>query len=265
MRYSGMKKSRSLCMLITRPAHQATELSKKIAQQGGIPILFPTIVIKTLNPGKKIEIIKTADFIIFLSPNGVMTALPFCKKLLLQERSHFKILAVGPSTASVLTENNLSVDAQPMTDFNSEGLLALPELQALQQKNIILFQGEKGRSHLAEVLMQRGAKVEVIPTYRRVCPNSSDVNVPAIEHIDLILCTSTTGIANLVTLLYPYWKSALFKQQLVVISPRIARFAEEMGFVKKSLIADNASDESILRCLFSYTEKSPWNLSPRKN
>lgn len=230
-----------------------------------MPILLPTIAIEAIDPGEKIKKIKTADLIIFLSPNGVTTALPFCKKLLLQEQSHFKILTVGPSTAKVLIKNNLSVDALPTTEFNSEGLLTLPQLQRLQQKNIILFQGEKGRSHLAEVLMQRGAKVEIIPTYRRVCPNSADVNIPTLEHIDLILCTSTTGIANLVTLLYPYWKSALFKQQLVVISPRIAHFAEERGFVKKSLIADNASDEAILRCLFSYAEKSLWNLSPRKN
>lgn len=259
-----MKPLNSLRVLITRPAHQATDLCKHIAQYGGIPIRFPTVAIKIIDPGNKVEKINTADFVVFLSPNGVTTALPFCTELLQQARPRFKLLAVGPSTAQTLADNHFTVDYLPKTTFNSEGLSALPILQAIEDKNVLIFQGEQGRSHLAEVLTQRGAKIELITTYQRICPSILDLSIPLVNQVDILLSTSTTGIENLVTLLYPYWKSALFAKPLVVVSPRVAQFAQQIGFVKKPLIADNASDQAILHCLFSYTEKSLWNPSPNK-
>lgn len=259
-----MKTLHSLRVLITRPAHQAKDLCQQIAQHGGIPLCFPTVAIEVVDPGKKVEKINTAALIIFLSPNGVMTALPFCATRLQQARAQFKLLAVGPSTAQALADHHFTVDFLPSTEFNSEGLSALPILQTIQEKNILLFQGDSGRSYLGDVLAQRGAKVERITTYRRIYPSVLDSARPQSDQVDILLGTSTTGIENLVTLLYPYWQSALFEKPLVVVSPRIAQFAQQIGFVKKVLIADNASDPAILDCLFSYTEKSLWNPSPNK-
>jgi uroporphyrinogen-III synthase len=259
-----MKTLNSLRILITRPAHQAKDLCQYIAQHGGIPIRFPTVAIVLIDPGEKIEKIRTADFIIFLSPNGVTTALPFCTTLLQHARARFKLLAVGPSTAQALADNHFVVDHLPSSEFNSEGLCALPILQRIQEKNILIFQGETGRTHLAETLTQRGAHIDTITTYQRICPSVLDLSPPQVDQVDILLGTSVTGIENLVTLLYPYWQSALFEKPLVVISPRIAQFAQQIGFVKKVLIADNASDQAILHCLFSYTEKSLWNPSRNK-
>ena len=59
---------------------------------------------------------------------------------------------------------------------NSEGLLALPELQTVQNKKIIIFAGEAGKTVLAKTLQQRGAIVKMAYTHKRVLPNDKKID-----------------------------------------------------------------------------------------
>jgi uroporphyrinogen-III synthase len=57
--------------------------------------------------------------------------------------------------------------AMPTNSFDSEGLLALPELQAVQHQHLMIVRGEGGRDLIASTLQQRGAHIHIAECYRR--------------------------------------------------------------------------------------------------
>ena len=229
-----MKSLLDLKILITRPAHQAHELAIKIRLSNGIAICFPSLEIAP-TPIKPLTLalkkLPTYDFVLFISPNAVFkTAYPIHK-------------------------------LYPEKDFSGTGLLTLPALQDLRQKKILILKGQGGRLYLAKELKSRGAHVNRLNVYKRQLPDPAKNNIPDKNAVDVIICTSNSGLKNLVHLLYPIWQDILFEKQLLVISPRIADSAKKLGFVKSPLISDNASNTAILQTLFSWREQSTWNHS----
>ncbi|MGH8671002.1 MAG: uroporphyrinogen-III synthase, partial [Burkholderiales bacterium] len=70
-------------VVVTRPAHQAQELCRMIAQAGGIPIRFPVLEIldaEDLCPlNALIDRLEEFDIAIFISPNAVNKAMNLIK------------------------------------------------------------------------------------------------------------------------------------------------------------------------------------------
>jgi uroporphyrinogen-III synthase len=257
-----MKSLLDLKTLITRPAHQAHELAIQIKRANGIAICFPTLEIAP-TPIKPLilalEKLLIYDFILFISPNAVFKAAHPIHKLWPDWPSQVKTVATGPGTVLALKQHKLPTDYYPEKDFNGSGLLALPALQDLKRKKILILKGQGGRLYLAKELKSRGAHVNHLNVYKRQLPDPDKNNIPDKNAADVIICTSNSGLKNLVRLLYPSWQNILFEKQLLVISPRIADSAKKLGFVKSPLISDNASNTAILQTLFSWREQFIWN------
>ena len=66
---------------------------------------------------------------------------------------------------------------------------------------------------------------------------------------DLILINSTQSLANLSGLFSGRNTKKLYKQQLLVVSPRLVDEVEQAGFEKKPLVADNATDQAVLETI----------------
>ena len=250
------KMLKRLKILITRPKHQTEKLSAAIQKQGGIAISFPTLEIKAVNTNNALnylENIKHYNFIIFLSPNAVVTTTTYIQKIYPVWPAQTKIIAIGPGTANALQQKGLPVDYFPEKNFSSEGLLALLPFQHPKQKKILILQGENGRGYLDKALEKKGAHVTTVNVYQRQCPQVAKTCIPY-PSVNVIVCTSNEGLKNLVTLLHPHWHTALFAKQLLVVSPRIADYAKKLGFVKSPLISDNASNEAILQTLLAYAK-----------
>ncbi|WP_342219944.1 uroporphyrinogen-III synthase [Rickettsiella endosymbiont of Miltochrista miniata] len=255
-----------LRVLITRSAHQGKELVTQTQNYGGLAIHFPTLeIIRTKNI-KKVELrikkLKEYDFVIFISPNSVFNTAETIHGIWPAWPKNTKTFATGPGTTLALKQHNLPCDNCPEKDFSGTGLLNLTALQNIKQKKILIIKGEDGRLYLAKGLKARGAQVNNLNVYKRRLPKIDKNNIPHHEAIDVIICTSSTGLKNLVGLLYPYWQDILFKKQLLVISPRLVDIAKKLGFVKPPLISDNATNAAILKTLFSWRERSLWNHSP---
>ena len=235
-----------MTILITRPAHQAQSLSEKIKNIGYNVIMCPMleiIGIKKLSALKKImNRLSTYDIAIFISSNAVEN-IPSLQSYLWP--THVETIAMGTGTASTLSKYGIPVNFYPKQIFNSESLLALPILQAVKNKKIILFRGAGGKKTIARVLKMRGAILTELITYRRTLPSYGSLSFA--DTIDIIICTSCTSLKNLLTL-YP----ASINMQLLVVSQRIADFARTLRFVKMPLIADNASDQAILETLITW-------------
>jgi len=229
-----------LGVLVTRPEHQADALCQLIEKNGGKAIRFPTMIIQPASDQTRLKNLmrKHYDIAIFVSANAVSHAMP------LWPVHALKIIAIGHGTAKALQKNNAHVDAIPQ-NYNSEGLLALPMLDQIKGKAIVIFCGENSRPLLRETLEKRGAHVESAICYRRKCPAINALPTLPPESIDLIISTSQENLRNLTTLLPMSNNPWLYNKQLLVISPTMADLAHQLGFTKKSVVAKNASDQAV--------------------
>jgi uroporphyrinogen-III synthase len=169
---------------ITRPVDQAKKLAALITDAGGTPILFPLIEITPLADYSQFEAIvsdiNNYDWAIFISSNAVQNGMP---RLLKQGMPHnLKFAAIGPVTANELEQFGVQAVLIPSSQaeqsnenkarFDSESLLAMPQMHAMQGKKVMIFRGVGGREVLAETLKTRGGQVIFAECYQRVNPQT---------------------------------------------------------------------------------------------
>ena len=159
---------------ITRPADQAKKLAKLITSVGGTPILFPLIEITPLADYKifdaVISQIADYDWAIFISSNAVQNGMPRLIKKGIPK--NLKFAAIGPITAKELENFGATQVLTPQGRFDSEALLALPEMHTMKGKKVIIFRGVGGRDILAATLKVRGAEVTFAECYQRINPQA---------------------------------------------------------------------------------------------
>ncbi len=229
--------SRSLAgvgVLVTRPVRQAVGLVHALAAVEATTIVFPAIVIGPPRDAASLvrahAALESYDFAIFVSANaalhGVPTAAAWPRAL--------RVFATGPGTAAALAAVGLAAASVPSTTYDSEGLLALPELAAVQEKRIVIFRGEGGRDHLARTLRARGAHVDYAECYRRAPPTSDTGElIAAIDagRIHATTLTSREALDNLCRVLPAPARTRLARAPLFVPHPVIAAHARGAGFV----------------------------------
>ena len=152
-------------ILLTRPLAQAA-VTAKILHEAGIascsfsvqcmdgqlpPALHAstTVIFADATP---------IDGLIFISANAVEFGWPWVKNL-----SQPKLYAVGAATSQALREHvgAKTEIIQPPSQFDSEGLLAMPQLAAVSGQRLVIIRGmglTPGRDLLASTLRARGAR-----------------------------------------------------------------------------------------------------------
>lgn len=235
---------------ITRPIDQAKKLTHLIQEAGGSVISFPLIDIVPLTDltafRAEIAKIATFDWVIFISSNAVQNGMPHLVKSGIP--SHLKFAAIGPVTASELQGFGVKQVLTPQDRFDSESLLALPEMQAMQGKKVMIVRGVGGREVLADTLKSRGAEVVFAECYQRKNPQTNcDVLQQAWKNQQLhaIVVTSSEAMGHLLDLAGN--ASWLKEVRICVNHARIAEFALEMGL--RIHVAKTAGDEAMLKLL----------------
>jgi uroporphyrinogen-III synthase len=193
------------------------------------------------------------DLCIFISPNAVSYTMR-----LLGEHSlpcGARLAAVGDATARALQVAGYPVDLQPPERFDSEGLLALPELADMAGRRVVIVRGVGGRALLGDALKARGADVVYAEVYRRVRPRTDPI--PLLQgwpqRVHMVTATSSEILANLIALLGQSGWSLLSRTPLLVISERMREQAEGLGF-ETLLVARNATNEGIVMRLCNWVE-----------
>ena len=252
-------------IMVTRPAHQAEQLISLLEQAGANVICQPLIEICAIEkPASAVELVKTlsqTDIIIFISQNAVTHGINLIK----QHGSlpaQLKLAAVGAGSARLLEQlANRAVDIVPQENFNSEGLLAHPELQNVSDKNIIIFRGIGGRNLLADTLRERGANVHYAEVYQRKVPEIDCQQLAAQwqkQPVDAICITSGEGLENLVSAIRKKTTPSQFRadilgSQLVIVNKRLEPLVTKSGFTKRPIITDNVSDKAIVDAIIKTT------------
>lgn len=239
-----------LGILVTRPAHQSEHLAHLIREAGGNPILFPALEIVDIPDLQQlnalIDRLDQFDLAIFISPNAVNKAM----NLIRARRSlpaSLQVAAIGKGSAKVLAQYGVQDLITPQQRFDSEALLALPEMQAVAGKRIVIFRGDGGRELLGDELSRRGAHLEYAECYRRQKPQADNgklLYLWARNELHAITVTSTEVLHNLFDLVGKLGQQWLKKTPVFVPHARIAEAAREMGL--QQVFVTEAGDEGMV-------------------
>ncbi|MDX7739222.1 uroporphyrinogen-III synthase [Aeromonas caviae] len=235
--------------LVVRPAAQANQLVQMLRQLGHAPLCCPLLETR---PGCDLphlgDMLREADLVIAVS----MHAVHFAHYFLLQTGQtwpHIDYFAVGQASADAFAE--AGIQALCPADPRSEGLLALPALQGVSGRRVLILRGNDGRDLIARTLASRGALVHYCATYERHYP---DLDGDAlIRHwqaagLDSLLITSGELLQRLLALVPGPQHPWLYDRLLVVPSPRVAEMAEGAGFTR-IVIAQGASNQALVAAL----------------
>ncbi len=143
------------------------------------------------------------------------------------------VAAIGELTAEALRNSGFASVISPRDDFDSEALLALPELQAVQGRNIIVFRGEGGREKLKEGLEARGARVYYAECYRRSRPEADPrplIDAWGRGEVQVVGVLSGETLENFVEMIGPEGRAKLSATTLVVPHEAIAKHPDAKRF-----------------------------------
>jgi len=239
---------------VTRAAHQAAGLCRLIEEQGGRALRFPALeILPAADPQTARRLLGEArGLVVFVSPNAV----EFARGMLPAGGlpAPVQVAAVGEATARALVRAGYQADLLPSRGFDSEGLLALPELQAVRGREVLIVRGEGGRALLGDLLRQRGARVAYAEVYRRGRPLQDPAALLARweRDVDLVTVTSNAVLHNLLAMLGSAGGARLRRTPLLVISERMRRQARALGF-QQILLAEGASDQAIVQAICAWS------------
>ena len=249
-------------VLVTRPEGQAGRLRDALVLQGYAVHAQPLMELSALPElaaadQQYLQNLDQYQHVIFISGNAVHFGMEHIVASWPQLPVGINWYAIGASTAQSLAAYGV-VPLSPALEMTSEGLLALPTLQSVAEDKVLIVKGEGGRDTLRETLEARGAQINELRCYRRICPSLGAGELAqkiSDWQIGLILISSGEGLTNMLALLSPQETTNLQSVALLVPSRRIAREAEAMGFTN-IVLAENASDAAVMQAVDNWQSRS---------
>lgn len=222
-------------VLICRPEPEASRLARVFEQAGAEVRILPLMAREPLpeTPEQRSVLQELDNF------THVIAVSPYAARRLLEEADTWwpqlpvglHWYGVGAGTAAELGRHGLR-PRRPSDGWTSEALLALPSLQNLNNDRVLLARGEHGRELIRQTLEERGARVTVLPLYRRFCPYyPSEIIDDLFNRFcpEVIVALSGETLNNLVKT-DPDALPALHQALLVVPAERVAEQARQAGF-----------------------------------
>ncbi len=190
---------------------------------------------------------------IFVSRRAALLALSTFGKAREAVKATSQCFAVGPTTASVLKDQGFAV-GYPDKGSNSEGLLALAELQQVDGEHIIIFRGRGGRELLGQTLRERGARVDYCELYQRqldVSNRQKIIDQLQSDTRSVLLAHSVEILLGILALLGSEHKHLVLDSPLVVPGERLAERGRALGF-KQLIVANSALADALVRALLDW-------------
>lgn len=262
MSIDGALPLRGRAVLVTRPVQQSEKLAGLIREAGGEPVLFPALAIAPPSHPAEVKAVlaglSTVDLVVFVSPNAVERAFELLDT---PWPAGMPVAAVGEGTAAVLRrhlgETGVGAGARavivPAEGADSDALLAMPELQDLRGKRVVICRGEGGRELLAEGLVLRGAQASYAECYRRVCPDTDPAPIVARWEqggLHAVTVMSSETLDNLWALLSEDGRRLLRTTPLFMPHANIAERAARLGLTEVAVTP--SGDEGMLRGLSAW-------------
>lgn len=237
-------------ILICRPQPEADRLASRFCDAGADARVMPLIAREPLpeDPATRTLILNLDEFahVIAVSPYAAALLLDWLDEWWPQTPTDIHWYGVGAGTATVLSNYGLET-RQPETGHTSEDLLQLPELATLEHEKVLVVRGQEGRELIPQTLERRGARVTVLPLYRRFCPDYDKATLNAMLNNfspEAIVTLSGETLNNLIALSDNTGHN-LENTLLVVPVERIAEQARLAG-LRRTCIPGSLADSSIV-------------------
>ncbi|WP_165389138.1 uroporphyrinogen-III C-methyltransferase [Pseudoalteromonas rubra] len=237
-------------LAITRPAGKGTLLAQQLEAQGVQCDCTPVLELVKL-PVSEAELapIVDAEQLIFISQDAV--------HYLAQHQPDFspdcQFFAVGEQTAAAI-EACFGRRARVPKQHDSEGLLALPELQQVEDKRVVVVKGRGGRTLISQMLKQRGALLSHCVVYERIpAATGSDIWLDHWQRqgIDGIVITSNAAIDAIFNTQQSELLNWLSSRRFYLVSQRSAEYLREQYAIedKQIAISAGADNDALLACI----------------
>ncbi|WJG09576.1 uroporphyrinogen-III synthase [Aliiglaciecola sp. LCG003] len=179
---------------------------------------------------------KSPALAVFVSTTAVNIVLE--KQLIWPQ--NVEVIAVGKSTAAELAKGG--IQAHVPDSQNTEGLLAMPQLQDLAAKSVFLIKGQGGRALLLDTLLQRGADVNCFDLYERSqCNPYTETRSWHKHEITSIVATSGEIMQAAWNSFNHDWLKSL---PWIVVSQRLGELAAKLG-IEQVVQSAGASNEQL--------------------
>ncbi|ESP93601.1 uroporphyrinogen-III C-methyltransferase [Pseudoalteromonas luteoviolacea] len=211
---------------ITRPQGKGEALATELAKSNISALCTPVLTLNSVQatPQQLLDACD-ADIIIFISQDAVQN---FAQQLQADGFSlatTCQLIAVGEQTAEAI-KLCLSRSAIAPTRQDSEGVVALAELQDVEAQRTVIVKGRGGRTHIAKTLKARGALLSTCNVYERVAEHSTSESW--LDHwqaskIDGIVVTSNAAVDAIFNSRQAAHQNWLQARMFVVVSERTAQ------------------------------------------
>lgn len=241
-------------VLITRSQENSQTLAHYLAALGDTLIPFPVMEFRPTTQQtalkKAVQTLHLSTIAIFISQPAVHFTVPLIREYW-KTLPNIEWAAIGPATQKALQHYDIQAIIPPNPPYESESLLAMPQLQHVQHQTITLFRGNGGRELLKETLTLRGATLHLVESYERALP---DINIAlqlkALREtpVDALVITSLESLQYFLTLVGPAidWLKEI---PTIVVGLRMHERINKLEF-KRTWMAMGADDASILPILF---------------
>ncbi len=239
-------------VLVTRPDESGAELVAMLQQSQIEAVAYSPIEFiqgrELSELPKQLFALNKGDYVLCVSKNAVKFADQILKEKGVRWRNDVRYFAIGRATANYLASVCEKAVKYPSIFANSETFLALPEMQHLEGKNLLILRADIGRELISKTAALRGANVLPFECYKKMVKNDINKKMSFFKQarIDTIVISS----CDILTMLFENTalkdKEWLMQCRLIVVSRRIAELAIYLGYNKKNIIVSTQVNNSSL-------------------
>ena len=230
-------------ILLTRPEEKSQQLAERLSNMAIKSTIQPLLALEAIAVSEQqLAMLESADIVLFVSQDAAR----FLHALKPELAKHSHCLAVGKSTAETVTELFNKPCSSPLVE-TSEGLLAMPELNNVASKQIVLVKGKGGRNKLAQELKAREAIFQPLAVYQRLAnANLNDAMAAKWQAngIDAVVLTSNASIDSFLAIATN--KTWLSQLTVYLVSERCVNYLQEKANVKHIINCQGADNGSII-------------------
>jgi uroporphyrinogen-III synthase len=248
-------------ILVTRAAHQTSELADRLRELGAAPVLIPAIEIVPPSSYAPLDAalseLASFDCVAFTSVNAVH-AFQARREALGVSSEPGRVAAVGKATERALEAAGWRADVVPPV-FTAESLAATLASEA-QGRRFLLVLAENAPATLRDNLIAAGAaEVVVVPAYRNRVPEGSVAAIASLfgdahSWPDAVTFTSASTARNLIALLEAAQRELPDTIVRASIGPVTSRTLRELN-LPPHIEATEATIPALVECLAAHFQR----------
>jgi len=217
-------------LISLRPQGQHTCLRSVAARLGARTVAVSPWRLQThTDPTTRSRLLQAlaCDWQLFTSPAAVKAAATLLSLAQIQHA-----VAVGEGTARALRKYGVQHIQVPLR-MDSEGVLAMPLMADLRDKQIALITAPGGRGLIAEQIVLRGGELWRVNVYERINLSLRAATLNRLQLLNgptVLVVSSAQALQQVLTQLPDLLRRRWLQQPIVVASARLAQSAKTLGF-----------------------------------